>query len=343
MSRAFASDNNAEVHPAVLRAMEKANAGHAVAYGGDEWTARAERLARKEFGGDARLFLTLNGTGANVVSLAALLAPHEAAICAESAHLFTDECGAPERIGGIKLLTCPAPQGKLAPAGVAAELKGLGSEHHIQPRVVSITQSTELGTVYSRAELRELARFCRKHGLLLHVDGARLCNAAASLGASLRAACEGADAISFGLTKNGAMNAEAVVVFDPAIAKKLPFTRKQCGQLGSKLRFAAAQFCALLEDGLWRKNAEHANAMAKLLEANAREAGVDVVYPVQANAVFARLPRLAIERARKKFRFYDWDERENLVRWMCAWDTKKDDVLAFARALRAEKKKARGA
>lgn len=340
---AFASDNNAPVHPEVLAAIARANVGHAVAYGGDDWTARAEKLLARELGSGARAFLTLNGTGANVVSVFAALAPHEAVLCSQHAHMHTDECGAPERVAGAKLIACPAPDGKLTAPILERRLVGLGSEHHVQPRMVSITQSTELGTVYSLEELRALSRFCRKHELLLHCDGARLSNAAAALGVPLRALAKdaGLDALSFGLTKNGAMNAEAVVVWNGALAKRLPFARKQAGQLGSKLRYAAAQFAALLEDGLWRRNAERANAAARLLAQETVKSGISLAHPAQANAVFALLPKPVIEPLRKKFRFYDWDERLGLVRWMCSWDTTREDVLAFAAALRSELSKAK--
>lgn len=342
--RAFASDNNAAVHPAVMAALARANSGHVAAYGSDEWTEKAEKLIARELGPGARAFLTLNGTGANVVSIFSALAPHEGVICSEHAHMNTDECGAPERIAGVKLIACPAPDGRLAPEAVEQKLVGFGSEHHVQPRMLSLTQSTELGTVYSLEELRALSRLAKKKGLLVHVDGARLCNAAAALDVPLReiARDAGVDIVSFGLTKNGAMNAEAVVVWDERLAARLPFARKQAGQLGSKLRFVAAQFIALLEGRIWLANARVANAAASLL---AREAssipGVELAYPAQANAVFVKLPRKVIETLRKESRFYDWDERAGLVRWMCSWDTTQNDVLAFSKLLRAEMKRAR--
>lgn len=335
----FASDNWAPAHPAVLAAAAAANEGPAPAYGNDPWTQSAAARFRALLGDDVAVFPVFNGTAANVLCLEALLQPHEAVICAESAHVASDECGAPERYLGSKLLTVTAPDGKLTPALAETRLRGIGDEHHVQPRAVSVSQSTELGTVYSAAELRALADWAHAHGLFLHVDGARIANAAASLGLGLREATRdlGVDALSFGGTKNGALGAEAVVLFRPELAARLPFQRKQAMQLASKLRYAGAQLDALLADGLWLRNAEHANAMARrLADAVAGIPGIELVQQVQANALFVRLPAPLIPRLQARAFFHVWDEQLGICRWMTAWDTTAADVDAFAAAARAE-------
>jgi threonine aldolase len=334
--RGFASDNAAGVLPEVLEAIAAANDGHAVAYGADPWTARAEARFREHFGEQAHAFLVFNGTGANVVGLRAMLRPYEAVVCAETAHLNVDECGAPEYVAGIKLLPVATPDGKLTPELVAPRLVRFGDEHAVQPRVLSITQSTELGTVYSLDEVAALAQLAHDEGLLLHVDGARLANAAAALGLPLRALTTeaGVDALSFGGTKNGLLAGEAIVLLRPALAEAMPFLRKQSMQLASKMRFFAAQFEALLTDEVWRRPAAHANAMAARLAAAVDGVpGVLVTQPVQANAVFAVIPGEATRRLQEQWRFYTWDERTGEVRWMCSWDTTPGDVDAFAAAV----------
>jgi threonine aldolase len=337
--KGFGSDNHAGALPEALAAMAAANTGHAHSYGHDEWTARAEARFRAHFGEQASAFLVFNGTGANVVALRALCRPWEAVICAETAHLNVDECGAPEHVGGLKLLPVATPDGKLTPDLVRPRLIRFGDEHAIQPRVVSITQSTELGTVYSMAEVRDLAELAHEEGLLLHVDGARLANAAAALGVTLGELTTdlGVDALSFGGTKNGLVIGEAVVLLRPGLSEAMPYLRKQSMQLASKMRFVAAQFEALLSDDLWRRPAAHANAMAqRLADAAGHLPGVTITQPVQANAVFAILPPGAAERLRERSFFYTWDERTGEVRWMCSWDTTGEDVDAFAAAVAEE-------
>jgi threonine aldolase len=336
-ARGFASDNYAGVLPEVLAALAEANDAHAPAYGGDPWTERAEGRFREHFGEDAQAFLVFNGTGANVIALRALTRPYDAVICAETAHLNVDECGAPERIGGVKLLTVATPDGKLTPTLVEPRLARFGDEHAAQPRVVSISQSTELGTVYEPREVRALAEQAHAHGMLLHADGARLANAAAALGVPLRALTTdaGVDALSFGATKNGAICGEAVVLLRPGLGEDMPFLRKQSMQLASKMRFLAAQLEVLLRGELWLRAATHANAMARrLADALADVDGVVLTQAVQANALFAVLPPGAAERLQRRWRFYVWDEGTGEVRWMCSWDTTEEDVDAFAADVR---------
>jgi threonine aldolase len=335
--RGFASDNYAGALPQVLDAVIAANAGHAVSYGGDPWTARAQELFRDHFGDEAQAAIVFNGTGANVVALQALTRPYEAVICAATAHLNVDECGAPERVAGLKLLALGTPDGKLTPALVEPRLVRFGDEHAVQPRVVSITQSTELGTLYTPDEIRALADQAHERGMLLHVDGARLSNAAAALDVPLRAITTdvGADAVSFGGTKSGMMLGEAVVFLRAELGGEVAFLRKQSMQLASKMRFIAAQFEALLNDDLWRSTAAHANAMAtRLARAVGTIAGVSITQRVQANAVFAVLPPEVTTYLQERWRFYVWDENTGEVRWMCSWDTTEEDVDEFAADVR---------
>jgi threonine aldolase len=330
----FGSDNHAGAHPDVMAAVVGANNGWVTAYGDDPVTARAEDLFRQHFGDHVSVFPVFNGTGANVVSLSALLRPYEAVVCATTAHVNVDECGAPERLLGSKLVDVPAPEGKLTVEIADRAVWGIGDQHHVQAKVVTVTQSTELGTVYTLDELRTLADWAHSRDLYLHVDGARFCNAAATLGVGLGdVAATGIDVLSFGATKNGALGAEAVVVLRPEgrLAEALPFLRKQSMQLASKMRFVSAQMVALLEGDLWLRNAEHANAMAQRLATGLEGVdGVTVSYPVQANAVFAVLDRAHIDALQSRHTFYVWDEGLDQVRWMTSWATSEDDVDAFA-------------
>jgi threonine aldolase len=330
--RTFASDNWAGVHPDVMAAVVAANGDHVPAYGADPVTQAADRLFQQHFGDDADVFMAFNGTGANVVGLQSLLRPFEAVICAESAHINVDECGAPERFLGSKLVAVSTPDGKLTPDLVAAAAGGVGDEHHVQPKVVSITQSTEVGTCYRVEEVAALAEWAHGRGMWLHLDGARLANACASLGVGLGAfgSAAGVDVLSFGGTKNGAMGAEAVVSFLPTGTAGLRYIRKQSMQLASKMRFIAAQFAALLSDDLWLRNATHANAMARrLADGVAQVEGVVVAYPVEANGVFAKLPPAVTKALQAEYPFYVWDESTGVVRWMASFDTTAQDVDAF--------------
>jgi len=336
-SRSFASDNNAGVHPEVLKALSAVNQGHVVGYGDDPYTDSAVRLFKRHFGNDIEVFFVFNGTAANCLSLKALTSSYHAVICAESAHIYVDECGAPEKFTGCKLIPIPAQDGKLTVEAVRAAYHGIGVEHHVQPRVITITQSTEVGTVYKEDEVRQLAKFAHERGMFLHMDGARIANAAASLGLSLRqATCDlGVDVLSFGATKNGGMGAEAVVFFDPKLAADFKFYRKQGMQLASKMRYLSAQFEALLKDGLWLRNAQHSNRMAQLLKRElSKIPQVKVAYKVEANGVFVKIPRKAIAKLQKRYFFYMWDELQSMVRWMCSWDTTEADVKQFVEFLR---------
>ncbi|HSA32835.1 MAG TPA: low specificity L-threonine aldolase [bacterium] len=330
MRRSFGSDNHAGVHPAVFDALRRVNDGDVPAYGHDAYTVGVARKVAALFGKKAEAFFVFNGTAANVISIRAVCRPHQGIICAETAHINTDECGAPEWNAGVKLLPVPTPDGKLTPALVERRLGGRGDEHRTQPRLVSISQATEVGTVYTPNELKELSASCHAHGLLLHMDGARLSNAASTLGVSIGEAAAGTDLVSFGGTKNGLMAGEAVIVNDPALATELLFLRKQSMQLSSKMRYLAAQFDAFLTDDLWLANARHANAMAQLLSKGiVRFPGFELAWPTQANGVFVRMPADLVEPLQKEYFFYLWDETVPIARLMCHFNTAEEDVRGF--------------
>ena len=344
--RGFASDNYSGVHPRVLAAIDAANGGHQVAYGEDVYTERLQQVFAGHFGHGVEVFPVFNGTGANVTGLQSMLPRWGAVISASTAHINSDEGGAPERVGGIKLLTVPTPDGKLTPKLIDREAWGWGDEHRAQPLVVSITQTTELGTAYTADEIAAIADHVHEHGMKLHLDGARLSNAAASLGLPLRAFTRdvGVDVLSFGGTKNGALGAEAIVVLNAEASEGLKYLRKLNMQLASKMRFVSAQLIALLEGDLWLENASHANAMAGRLR-HALDAGIAAgelpglgfTQETQSNGVFATLPAGVADRLRDRgFRFYDWDASRNEVRWMCSFDTSEDDIDAFVAGIREE-------
>jgi threonine aldolase len=333
--KSFGSDNHACAHPEVLAAMVAANAGDAGPYGADDWTSRAANELCAAFGA-AGAYFVFNGTAANVLGISLLVRPYDAVICAEASHLNVDECGATERNLGNKVVPIPTVDGKLTPELVRSRLTGRGDEHRAQPKVVEIAQVTEVGTCYSLDELRSLSEFCRAEGLYLYMDGARLANAAAHLECELADLAAHVDVLSFGGTKNGAIGAEAVISMRDELTGDVPFLRKQQMQLGSKMRFMAAQFTALLEDKLWLRSAQHANAMAARLAAGLTSAaGVTIRYPVQSNAVFAALNSERIKALQRDWTFYTWDESESVVRWMTAFDTTEDDVDAFIDSIRS--------
>ncbi len=334
--RGFASDNYAGVHPEVLEKLADVNAGHQIAYGDDEVTAELSEVMKKHFGKTAQVFPVFNGTGANVVSLQAMCRPWEAVVCAAGAHINVDEGGAPEKVAGLKLHTIPTPDGKLTPELIETQAWGFGNEHRAQPKVVSITQSTELGTIYTPEEIRAIADQAHKKGMLLHLDGARISNAAAALGVPMRAFTSevGVDIVSLGGTKNGVMAAEAVLVLNPEFSDVIKYVRKSAMQLGSKMRFISAQLLALYENDLWLRSATHANSMATKLYEGVKDL-VRVEKP-QANALFPYLDPKVTEDLQKEFKFYVWDHLTGQVRWMCSWDTTEQDVDAFVALVRAK-------
>lgn len=333
----FASDNYAGVHPKILETMAKANKGHVPAYGNDSYTKRAVEKFREFFGKNIEVYFALNGTAANVLGLASAVRPFNSIICAGNAHLYVDECAAPEKFMGCKLIPVEAKGGKLTVEKIKAHMHGMGFVHSAQPRAISITQATEYGTVYSAREIKEIADYAHKNNCILHMDGARICNAAASLGCALKEITvdAGVDVLSFGGTKNGMMYGEAIVFCNPSLAKNFGYVHKQGMQLASKMRYIAAQFEALLSDGLWLENAAHSNKMAKLLEEKVCGIrGVEITQKVQSNAVFAALPKAAIGKLLQKWQFYDWDESKNEVRWMASFDTTEEDVQQFAQDIK---------
>lgn len=343
--RGFASDNYSGVHPEVLVALAEANEGHQVAYGEDQYTSRLRDVIQDQFGADADVFPVFNGTGANVVALTSMMPRWGAVICSSLAHIHTDEGGAPERVSGLKLFTVPAEHAKLTPELIATEAFGYGDEHRAQPLVVSITQTTELGTVYRPEEIKAIADFTHSQGMLLHMDGARLWNAAASLNVPFAAFTKdvGVDVLSLGGTKNGLLGAEAIVVINPQASEGLTYLRKMSMQLSSKMRFVSAQLLALFDNDLGLRSARHANQMAGLLRQSLEEriasgdiSGLSFSAPTQANAVFALLNNSVADRIRESFRFYDWDRAKGEVRWMCAFDTTEEDIAAFVDTIARE-------
>ncbi len=337
MKRGFGSDNHSGFSPEVIDALVRANDRHALAYGDDEVTERLRVLIKDTFGPQASIYLVFNGTGANVLSIDAMCRSYEAVVCAETAHINVDECGAPQRVVGCRLLTVDTPDGKLTPALVKTRLHGFGFEHHSQPKAISISQPTELGTLYTLDEIRALADLAHSYNMYLHIDGARLANAAVALGCSFKEMTtdQGVDVLSFGGTKNGLIMGESCVILNPALDNDMLYRRKQMTQLGSKMRFMAAQMECYIESGMWRRNAEHSNRMAQLLYNELRDVPtVRVMYPVQVNSVFVQLPREVWTSLQEDYFFYDWDEDANVVRWMCSFDTTEDDIRNFVQALK---------
>ncbi len=335
--KSFASDNNAPVHKAVLGAIMEANQGDVIGYGDDVYSLEAEQSLKELFGKDVKIFFMLTGTGANVAALSHITRPYHAIVCSDKAHLEKDECGAPEKHTGCKLHHIASDDGKIYPDQVAPYLKSVGFPHHAQPKVISITQATEMGAVYQPEEIKALAHFAHEHDLYLHMDGARIANAAACLDTSLveMTRFSGVDVLSFGATKNGAMAAEAVVFFNRELARDFEYTRKQSMQLMSKMRYVSAQFQALHSGNLWLENARHANAMAKLLADRVSNIpGIRVTQKIETNAVFAVLPPAAIEKLQRRYFFYIWDAAKHEVRWMTAFNTTEQDIEQFVSAIR---------
>jgi threonine aldolase len=334
MNRSFASDNNAPVAPEIVKALLAANEGDAPAYGADEWTARAKQRFRDQFGAETDVYFAFNGTGANVAALSSLLRPWEAVLCPETAHLQTDECGAFERFSGSKVIPIPTKDGKLRPADLEPYLKPV-DVHFPQPRVLSISQATEYGGLYELDELRALCGFAHERGLIVHIDGARLSNAAAALNVSLKVLAASVDLLTFGGTKNGLMYGDAFCFLKPGLGHgTASFVQKQAMQLSSKMRYIAAQFEVLLTGDLWLRYASHANEMTKRLVEHVQAIpGIRITRPARCNAIFATMDRGAIERLQREYAFLVWDERLPEVRWMTHWATSPDDVDGFASAL----------
>lgn len=339
MIRGFGSDNFSGVLPEIFQALEEASYGHQHSYGEDEYSAKAIQDFKNIFGEDIEVFFVYNGTGANVLGLSAFLRPYQAVICAETAHINVDECGAIEKQSGSKLLTVPTFDGKLTLGLIENHMHGFGDPHHAQPKVISLTECTELGTVYTPEELKAICDYAHAHGMVVHMDGARLSNAVAYLGCPPRALTTdaGIDVLSFGGTKNGMMFGEAVVFFNTSTIAEVPFIRKQAMQLHSKTRFIAAQFSTVLKDGLWLKAATHANRMAQMLANEAENIpGVRITQEVQGNEIFAIIPRDKIKALQEKCFFYVWDENASEVRWVCSFDTTESDIIEFVNILRQE-------
>lgn len=332
MKKGFASDNNSGVHPSILKAIENANSGHVVGYGDDHYTQKAIEIFKEKFGAETEVFFVFNGTGANVLGLSTVTQSFNSVICAETAHIQEDECGAPEKFTGCKLLPVEPVNGKLTPESIQHHLKGFDFEHHSQPKVISISQVTEMGTIYQPKEIIALADLAHKNNMFLHMDGARIANAAVALNLDFREFTKdcGVDILSFGGTKNGMMMGEAVLFFDPELTKLTKYIRKQSMQLYSKMRFVGAQFIAYFENDLWKQNASHSNNMAKLLEKEvAKIPEIKITQPVNANGVFAIVPPEIIEPLKEQFFFYMWNEAVSEVRWMCSFDTTENEIIEF--------------
>ncbi|MEJ7646638.1 MAG: low specificity L-threonine aldolase [Chryseolinea sp.] len=338
MKPTFASDNYAGVHPDIMDALQRANAGHAGSYGADPYTDRAIKKFKEHFGDDVDVFFAYNGTGANVLALSALTSSFHSIICSSLAHIQVDESTAPEKFTGCKLATIPTVDGKIYPADIEASIQRVGDQHHPQVKVISISQSTEYGTVYSIDEVKAISNIARAHNLYLHMDGSRIANAAVSLGVDLRAITRdaGVDVLSFGGTKNGLMFGEAVIFLKPGLSDNFMYIRKQGMQLHSKMRFISAQFEALLSNDLWRKNGHHANSMAQLLAKQLSAiAGVTITQRVDANGVFAMIPSRLIPALQEQNFFYVWNEKTQEIRLMCAFDTSEQEISGFTRKLNA--------
>lgn len=337
MKRGFGSDNHSGICPEIIEAINKANVEHALAYGDDEYTQKTEALFKQYFGDNAKPYFVFNGTGANVLAIDAMCRSHHAVVCAETAHINVDECGAPQRAVGCKLLTVKTPDGKLTPELVKTQLHGFGFEHHSQPKAISIAQSTELGTLYTLDEIKALAQLAHDYDMYIHMDGARLANAAVALNCTFKEMTTdcGIDVVSFGGTKNGMLMGESCVILNPKLDIDMKYRRKQMTQLCSKMRFISAQFEAYLTTEMWKRNATHSNKMAQLLYNSVKDLkDIEVLYPVQVNSVFVKMPREQWTALQKEYFFYDWDEANDEVRWMCSFDTTEQDIQDFVAAIK---------
>lgn len=339
IKRGFASDNNAGIHPDILAEVNAVNKGHVVGYGADTYTEKAREIFREQFGSAVETFFVFTGTAANVLGITNVLRSWNSVITASTAHLETDECGAPEKFIGCKILTVDTPDGKITPELVTRHLHGFDFEHHSQPKVISITQSTEMGTVYTPQEIRKIAHCAHSRGMLLHMDGARIANAAVHLGLSFRefTTDAGVDILSFGGTKNGMMFGEAICFLRPELSANFKYVRKQGMQLASKMRFISAQYIGYFKDDLWRRLATHANEMACLLESKIRGiAGLTITQKAESNGVFVIMPHEVAEKVRQQYFFYPWNEQTSEYRLMTAWDTTEEDIDKFIGLLKKE-------
>lgn len=341
VKRGFASDNNAGVHPDILKEVVAANQGHVVGYGADKYTEEAITLLRKHLGNQAEIFFVFTGTAANVLGLTGIMRSWNAVITASTAHLETDECGAPEKFVGCKILTVDTPDGKVTPELIEKHMHGFDFEHHSQPKVVSITQTTEMGTLYTAEEIRKIADFTHSKGLLLHMDGARLANAAVALDLPFRAFTTdaGVDVLSFGGTKNGMMFGEAICFLKPGLSSDFKYIRKQGMQLASKMRFISSQYIGYFRDDLWKRSAAHSNSMAGIFAEKLRGVkGIRITQVVQSNGIFVIMPQEVAEELRKQYFFYPWNEQNSEYRLMTSWDTTEEDIDNFIDLLRREMK-----
>lgn len=330
--RSFASDNNSGVHHLVMEAIARANKGHALGYGNDPWTAEAISTLKEVFTPECEPFLVFNGTGSNIVALQLITRPYHSIFCAETGHIFVDECGAPVKSTGCQIRPIATKDGKLTPELISHCLHGFNDQHHSQPGAIYLSQCTELGTIYTEEELKAICTLAHQHGMFVHMDGARLANAAAALNVSLKALTVdcGIDVLSFGGTKNGLMMGECVIVFNTELARNAKYYRKQSAQLASKMRYLAAQFTAYFADDLWLTNANHANEMARMLHYELEKySEIHFTQKVESNALFLTMPREIIDRLLEKWFFYFWNEEANEIRLVTSFDTTKEDVLAF--------------
>ena len=335
--KSFASDNNSGIDPIILESILRANTGHSVGYGDDKWTLHAELKFKEVFGPDIESLFVFNGTGANTVALQLLCRSFNSIICAETAHIYVDECGAPCKMTGAQIRPVKTENGKLTPELIKHYLHGLGDQHHSQPKVIYISQCTELGTVYTIEELKELTDFAHSNKMFIHVDGARIANAAAFLNVSLKEMTTdiGIDILSFGGTKNGMMIGESIVIFNPTLFNEAKFIRKQTSQLASKMRFISCQYIAYLENELWLNNASHANNMAKLLAQKlSKIQEIRFTQSVESNALFLQMPRQWIDELLKSYFFYFWNEDQNEIRFVTSFDTSEEDIDSLVKELK---------
>jgi len=335
--RGFASDNNAGISPEVLTKIAEVNSGHVIGYGDDQYTREARELFKKHFGQTASFYFVFSGTAANVLGISSAVKSFQTVYCTETAHIQVDECGALERFAGCKIIPIASTDGKMRKEMLEKHMTGFGFEHHSQPALVSISQPTELGTVYSIEEIRQLADFAHDNGLRMHMDGARLANAAVSLNCSFIeiTANAGVDILSFGGTKNGLMSAESIVIFNDNLTSDFKYIRKQGMHLASKMRFISAQFIAYLENDLWKRNAQNANAMAQKLKTELTKISqVRITQQVDANGIFACIPKQIIAPLQKDFFFYVWDEKKGEIRWMTSFDTSEEDIDLFVKRIK---------